>query len=202
MRRIEIENKTSWSTADIRRFVCAGLKAEVGTWGVYRVKAIYKRVHAGLGASGYRKLWLCLPNEDCENVPAPPGDRLKIKWTKREKIGGADLLWYAEVLVHEINHNKGLRHKEMTDTDLDLSWARRLIEDGFAIRRKAPKPKVVRDLVAERSAHARKMLAEWESKARRTAKRVKHWAGKVRYYERTVAVRAAAKPDQLARPTT
>lgn len=190
-----VRNKTSWSTRDVRRFVLAGLKEEVGDWTRYVVNVAYKRVHAGRGYVGYRELWLHLPNEDCEMVPGDDGKPGPV-WTRREKIDGADLLWYAEVLAHEVNHNKGLRHKEMTDAHLDLSWARRLIAEGFAIRRKVVKPKAKRDLVAERSAHAQEKLAEWESKLRRASKKVRHWRGKVRYYERSAARRAAAKPKR------
>ena len=94
---MKIINKTQYSTVDLRRLFTAGLTA----LGANRVKLIFVtpfvdqryRGRAGIGDN-----WI-------EMLPAPPG-RFK---TKR----------FAQVFGHEVAHNLGYTHSEMT---LDVRW--------------------------------------------------------------------------------
>ena len=94
--------------------------------------------------------------------------------------GDADkrLVELAQVFVHEVHHTLGLRHGDMA-----------------TLRPKtAPKPKPIRDVQAERAAHARKMLAKHEQKLKREQRLVRKWRQKARYYEKVFEQRKAAVP--------
>jgi hypothetical protein len=67
MGKIRVTNETKWDTRDLRRFITAGLKAEVGEWwGTYLVDVRTKRVWCrGRGYIGRRHMMLYLPHHEC-----------------------------------------------------------------------------------------------------------------------------------------
>lgn len=177
MGKLKLTNQTGWNTMDLRLFVRAGLKAEIGKWwGTYYVDVRNRRRYFGRGM--VNGLWIGLYPE--------PG----------VLMDGEDLIRFAQTLAHEVQHNKGERHGTMTvATELPVEWAHTLLADGFAIRQAEVKLKPKRDIVNERHIHAAKMLAMHDAKLRREEKLVKRWAAKVRYYERRAQKKAADKGE-------
>lgn len=120
-------------------------------------------------------------------------------WVKlRLGRGSCDGRDAARVLIHEIGHNLGLKHREMA-----YAWTLPLVNfpEDLAVLRERPvperKPAATGLPLAERKlAHVRAKLAEWEAKERAAAKRVKHWRQKVRYHTKDTERRRAASPPQ------
>ncbi|MHC5056725.1 MAG: hypothetical protein ACYTKD_18720 [Planctomycetota bacterium] len=169
MNALDLVNKTGWDTRDLRRFVLAGLKAEVGHWHSYTVCVENLASHARYtGWGSLNANWMCLKIEPADQSDIVFPERYGLKPGKRgsrriitmsrlilpEKI----LLRTARTLAHEVQHNKGERHRDMTrSSELPVEWAHKLIADGVSIRRTPqPTPKPKRDLQAERRAHAEK----------------------------------------------
>jgi hypothetical protein len=119
------------------------------------------------------------------------GRRVRTCWVS---LGGKRLDKGWPRLVHDLSHwlgeqrfprerSHGPHHAaiehEMTQWVLAQGWL-----DG----KLKPKPQVKKPV--DRAAHARAMLARWETKLKRTETMLKKWRRKVRYYERT-AIAAA-----------
>ena len=104
---------------------------------------------------------------------------------------------YGQVLIHEVDHNKGLNHKDMVgSTTLEVPWV-----EGLEIKYNHPKPKVKRDVQVERSAHAWKKYNEWLRKEKFAANKRRHWWSKVRYYDSVMEQRKKAA-DKENKPKT
>lgn len=103
----------------------------------------------------------------------------------------------ARVLVHEVDHCRGLRHRDMRPiSTLPDEWA-----TGLRIRAKAPAQPVklsdaeraerrraaLSQVVTEREKHARAKVAEWERRLARAKTALEKWRRKVSYYERKAA---------------
>jgi hypothetical protein len=172
MGRLKLTNKTAWDTRDLRAFILAGLREEVGAFHTYYVDVRNRRVYYGRGT--YHGRWIGLyPDPDTP-------------------LEGETLIRLAQTLAHETHHNTGERHKDMVlSTTLPVAWAHKLVAEGFTIRKAEVKLKPKRDLVNERHIHAAKMLAKHERDLKRKQNLVEKWRGKVNYYERR-AVRKAA----------
>jgi hypothetical protein len=173
---VRITNTTKWRTADLRKLFKAALKAESlieHEAGKYiDVAPGRTRVRGRATLTGW---WVRMtvrnPAEGEECMPAELLDK------------------FARVFVHEIGHNAGLTHDEMVDWwTIPVPWT-----VGLEVRPKPVKPKVKRDVQAERHAHAIKKLAEWEKKEARAARILKQWQRKVRYYEQARARKAASQ---------
>jgi hypothetical protein len=87
----------------------------------------------------------------------------------------------AWTFMHELRHGQGQRHHQM-DNETYKKWAAPF--RGEALPMAVAKPAPERDLVAERAAHASKMLAKHQAMLKREQNIVKKWQAKVRYYER------------------
>lgn len=212
--RLKLINETQWDTRDLRRFVMAGLKAEIGDWsGWYRVIirnwkggrqgwAYYNRQHMAIYPTAPIQVASPSPFEETKGEmryfrysPSWDGKKADGLCCRLEMPVG-QMERFAVVLAHEADHNKNVRHKDMDDSERDISWADRMIADGFRIRIARPVAKKKKDLQAERAKHAAKMLAAHESKLSREKKLVSKWKKKVRYYEKAMATKTAAKKGQ------
>jgi len=187
--KIKLINKTGWDTHDLRKFVLAGLKAEVGKWYNYTVtiaNAAVNTYYVGWGWYNQNKMKLVLP---------PVDDRAYT--FSRLFLTSEQIIRIARTLAHEVQHNKGEHHRGMVKSrELPVEWAYTLVTNGFRINRAPqPTPKPKRDIQAERQAHAEKMLAKHESDLKRKQKLVKNWRTKVRYYERAAGKKAAARTE-------
>jgi hypothetical protein len=99
------------------------------------------------------------------------------------KLSGvkADARDVAQVYIHEVGHNLGLRHKDMAackDIQIDF-WP------DEAVPLKAAKPtKPKPSIVEQRAAKAEAKLTEWTKKLNRAKTYVKKYQRKVRYYQK------------------
>lgn len=205
MGKLTLENKTKWNTRDLRRFVLAGLNAEVGTWGRYKVTIRYQRAHLGNGHIGRREMMIAVQRP--ESKAGSDGADGMLVWPqwhgdRRDQEGCCTSLFMRDgwlrsmaiTLAHETDHNNGVRgHRDIDDSERDVSWVDRLIATGFKINVARPTQKPKRDLQAERHAHAETMLAKHECDLKRKQKLVRKWRDRVRYYARVRAKKAARK---------
>lgn len=190
--RIKLINKTKYSTADLRAFLRAGLTA-FGARSDKVVTVRYLRVvfhtldeagnrlpvygplgHGRVGRPGReaQHIWLHLPR-------------------RPEDLSVGDV---AHTLYHELLHNRGARHRDMTREQMHWNGVPQPWCVGLSIGLEPARPRPSREeraarLVEEREAHARDMLARWEKKRGVAARSVKKWTAKVRYYERVAAKR-------------
>ena len=97
-------------------------------------------------------------------------------------------------MAHEFAHNKGVKHRQMTDdpyyrrtprTAEVYAWAKEL-----PLAKVEPKKKERPD-VTDKLTHAQTMLSTWESKLKRTTTMYKKWQRKVKYYDNRLAAMKA-----------
>ena len=85
--------------------------------------------------------------------------------------------------MHELDHNRGLRHGEMKNSGkIDVPFV-----EGMVVHRKKEKEKPRRNLVEERSRKADKMVETYARKVKRYSNLLKKWQRKVKYYQRKEA---------------
>jgi len=167
---MKVENHTIYNTRDLRKLFLAGLKHEGMDPKNYKIVVKYRKGRT-YGYAYYNRKWIQI------NLPKECY-QLSIKQVAR-------------TLVHEICHNRGLRHREMDYKTIDTSWA-----EGYSIRFEKPKEKK-RDIQLERFEHAKKMLDKYESKLKRQKNLVKKWKRKVYYYEKVFENKKAASKEKI-----
>lgn len=87
---------------------------------------------------------------------------------------------FCQVLMHELDHLRGLDHNEMISIgEIDVSW-----HEEYKISAKQPKPKVKRDLKNERYEHTLKLIKRNERKFKATQTRLKTLYKRRHYYEK------------------
>ena len=89
----------------------------------------------------------------------------------------------AQVYLHEVAHNLGKRHKQMTSAyKIDVSW---WPDELVPVKQVVVKPKP--NIIEVRAAKAQKKLDEWLRKTKRAKTLVKKYQRKVKYYEKKAA---------------
>jgi hypothetical protein len=96
----------------------------------------------------------------------------------------------AQVYLHEVGHNMGLKHAQMKKHwNINVEW----MPDEFLplapVKAAKPKP----NIVEVRAAHAQAKLDEWTKKVNRAKTLQKKWQKKVKYYEKKRAACPASK---------
>lgn len=173
---MKLDNATHYSGVDLRRLIRAALVHEGVNPKRYRVEVCYRhgRTNRGFvgGLGSYVSPWLRL------KVPKVDGD-----------MPPSMVREVAQVVAHEVAHNRGLRHREMIcDHRYDLGWID-TAKVPFVIRRRAARVAERPPLQQVRAERATSKLSEWERRAKVAAAKVKHYRAKVRYYERALAAR-------------
>lgn len=171
--KIKFVNKTTWDTRALRRFVYAGLKAEVGAWGHYWIEIYVLRPHpkaVGYGWYGVRAMQIGVPNYtyDVNEIPVEELRRM------------------ARTLAHEVKHNDNEHHRDMLKSyELEVPWFEELIASGFSVGRKVMKPKKTSyELRHKMYEHAQKMFSKYYARSKRDQKLVQKWRRTMEYYER------------------
>lgn len=197
--RLVIKNTTRYATADLRRIILAAAKQahvradkRVSVAPASHGRAVRGRAYLGdlAGSEAYGvRLWLPVPDR---YRPGSRGDR-----------GDTLAQELAAVAVHEFQHTRGLRHRDMTRQQLycgaDVVWARDLPVRWREPERDSRTPAergAARRAAGE--ARARAKVAEWQAKLTRAERTLRKWRDKLQRYERQTARRAAAS----ASPTT
>lgn len=164
---LKIKNETDYETRDLRKIFLECMKRE----GVQRCNLTvrYSRCDLVHGSAYY--------NSTRVNMFLPK---------KNPNIIGT-----AQVFIHELGHNRGLKHREMVElSKIDCSWIM-----GFKIDKKIPKDlkKIPKDLKKERHEHAKKKLKQLTSRLKLMQTLIKKWQRKVRYYEKS-----SSEPFQIS----
>ena len=172
---MKVINETNYSTRDLRKLFLAGLKHEGMDSKYYKIVVKYRRENGAYGYGSYNREWIQI------NLP-----KIQTNFPKNSHNGLVKQV--ARTFIHEICHNRGLKHKEMDYDAIDTSWS-----DGYVLRLKEEKPVEEKDLQIERFEHAKKMLNKHESRLKRQKHIVNKWKQKVKYYEKAIEKKAALK---------
>ena len=118
-----------------------------------------------------------LKADDTKMVYAVEGKMItKLEYLKRKRRNlTEDVAW---IFCHELQHIRGLLHKDIQDT-YDLEWTK---DYTIGIKIKKDKPKV--NLQIKRYDNVMKHVKEAESKIKRWQKILKKWNTKKKYYEK------------------
>lgn len=201
--QLTIDNETTYRTADLRRLFLRGLKA-MGVKQDKHVRVVAARYrHSGVAILGRLHL-----------VPASPAReacsaKLEARYVRREgrwilmrapALEKLNLASFCRVFEHEVLHNLGVEHVDMTEAQRRCSGGLPAWAEGLELRqRPARSGSTAEERAAKREAHARAMLAEHEAKLRREQNLVKKWGRRVARLEKA-AERTAAGQAAPARP--
>jgi len=208
---MKIVNKTQWNTLDLKKLLTRTLneyeKVE-GQFPDYQRKRLTVEITTGR-FSGYAYY-----NSHYARVRIPkPEPRLPPWWKKAdfEKPENQEFIEQqergyqkmianmsekiADVFMHELDHCKGYRHKQMPGggycLQKDVEFAKE-----YEIRPKAVQARPKRDLQRERYNHAIEMVKEAEKRIKKLksytklAKTIlKKWEGRVKYYEKELLLK-------------
>ena len=155
--KMKLNNKTRYDGGELRKIILSVMLDDGVRPAYYRVYVEYARANGrfyGKGTIGGTKMWLYLDREK-HNIA-------KLKNT----------------ILHELEHNKGLKHHDMDCDALRSHYA----GEGF-IYEKAVKEKQKIDLVFQRRIHAEKMVADYTTKLKRVGNLLKKWQKKAKYYQ-------------------
>lgn len=179
---MKIENKTDYDTRYLRRVFMACEKHE-GTNPKHRfVRVTYNTTCRIRGSAwiGCHSLTMTMPKPRKDGLVR---DGIMIDGEIVDRYG-ANVHNLARVYIHEVDHNLGLRHKDMSEWwNIDVSW----LPENELIPMKVKAPKAKRNIVEVRAENAQKKLDEWTKKLNRAKTGVKKYRRKVRYYERKTA---------------
>lgn len=164
---MKVKNHTKYDTQFLRHLFIACEKHEGTNYRYREVEVLNKR---GGGVSG--RAWV---HSRHVNMYLPsgrgPGHSLK-----SHSI--------AQVYIHEVGHNLGLRHKDMGSvSSINVSW---LADEPVPAKKPKP-PKAKPNIVEVRAIHAQDMLDKWQKKMNRAKTFVKKYQRKVRYYQKKKA---------------
>lgn len=178
-------NETQYLSKDLLQFITAGLQA-YGDGHSYTVTVKYGR-HTRT-CSGYawfhtHRIHLFVPNSRIGS----DGKRVVFKQLPLDVLRAL-----AGVLEHEIDHCRGLKHREMGRLDENVGhwWHEQRIRRKVTISKPTPAERA-----AKREEQTRKRLADIEQDIVRLQRLRQKWAAKVRYYDRKAR---AASPKQKA----
>lgn len=194
--KVKVENKTGWSTVDLRKALTRILRS-VGATGTWNVRVADRRHCGASGSSGYAYY-----NSN--------GFTVRLPKAKDGDLTLHDLEDFACVAVHEMEHSLGLQHHEMLDggghsrtTRLcRLSPGAREWIHTLQIRAKPKAPVLSRAerttaLLDKREAKAKLALATWERRLKLARTKVAKYKATVKRYDR----RRAASPTPTQETT-
>jgi len=172
--RFRIVNNTQYDSRVLRRLVAWCIR-HAGAEGRTR-KVTFNYTRQDRGCSGYA--WL-------------NGSSVVMRLIK----GTTDGTNAAQVLLHEIDHNLGLKHKDMVPSHTIALPG--FPDDLLTLVAMPPKSKPVPDAVervASKLAAAEAKVKEWESKLRRTRTWLKKWERRAKYHRARMQA-AAHRPN-------
>jgi hypothetical protein len=169
-RSIILHNKTHWRDDHLRAFILRGARLifAPSDHAVIECRVVYTRQHH----------W-------CTGVATIGGRCMTIRVPKLQ-VDKTDL---AHVVVHELGHNRGLRHNEMRCGGAKWyrvgNWRERYAwGEELPLEVKPPVVKPSRRPVAEKLEHAQRGLDRWVRKQKLATTKVRAWKRQVRYYEK------------------
>lgn len=175
---MKINNKTKYDTRFLRKIFTACEKHIFATYLVHgeskhrhvTIKT-HKKGTSTVGGYAWYNSWSVV-------ITLPPPISTLYGNTKRENTINARRV--AQVYLHEIGHNIGLKHKQMKpSTKINVDW---LPDEIVPLKSEKIKPKI--DIVEIRAKKTQAKLSEWQRKLKRAKTYVKKYQAKVKYYER------------------
>jgi hypothetical protein len=173
-RRLEVKNETDWNTRDLRRIILRACHQKLdGTpWTSLKVFVRYRRGNNFRLGSAYRNGGPVFLN------------------VERDSIDSSEL---AVTLLHELDHVKGLRHRDIVKPAPHVyAWAK-----GMTVGKKVIVPKARPTLAERRYARietAREAVAAWQRKLKLAQTKLRKWNRRLTALGRTERVAAQAKP--------
>lgn len=182
---MKLDNQTEWDTKELKELCKAVMKHEEISQTRQYIKVIYKK-RTGYseerygGYAYYNRKWVKM------TVPRPQVRKQVVSEDGSTKIAEVPHEFnaerFAQVLTHELGHNRGLRHKDMPYSNrLDCKYVK-----DFKVGLAKPKKKPKRDLKQERYDKVLKQIKSWETKKKRAENALKKYNTKKKYYERTM----------------
>lgn len=171
-RKLKVDNKTHWSTRDLKRFFVAGLRA-LGARTDKTITVIYARKAENTsGYAYYPRSW------------EAEGTRITMRIPK----GEIPMLNFAQVFEHEVGHTLDLRHSEMADWwTLEPKWHEDIVIGKKAEKKKVPAPVKREQNVRNKVQEYEKKLENLEKTRARYKKALAKWKRKEQYYDRKAA---------------
>lgn len=184
---MDIENKTTWDTKDLRKVFQLVCINEAYTPRriivVYGTRIIeYSKGNQRVGVSGVARIgsgWvkMKIPNSI---LIYESNENHNIRVEKLTELNGKVIKRIAQVLAHELGHNRGLRHREM----MRVSFINVDYIDGLIIHRKSKPKNKEKDPIKERYHNLLKKISQWETKSKRAKTYLKKYGDKRKYYEK------------------
>ncbi len=186
--KVTIINETKYSSRNLRTFFLAGMKA-MGIKESKRIRVAYSHAskhwgQAQLGKFAPKATGGVRRYEGYRVLMTLPGDPTKL-----------DLREFSRVFEHELLHNLGVEHKDMTPVQLYCTGPLPAWAEGLSIAMTTPRAKPsMEDRITARETKAVAMLDIHARKLARQEKLVTKWKRKVTYYAKQRETKMAAKP--------
>ena len=179
---MKIRNHSRWRTRDLKKLTTAVAKYA----GLSLPHRLFVRHGRNLGCDNVSGYATYDHSHVCMTVPFLTHSEY---YDIPDRILTRDVVFpverYAQVLIHELGHNHGLKHREMMRSSM-IEIPESILK--LSVNASAVKPRrSVDDRKRERHVHALKMLKSWSSRLKRAETLVRKWRKKVRYYEGVVS---------------
>lgn len=176
---MKLVNTTAWDSRDLRKLVLenikrAGLKAKGYVVEVKSAKTreCYPIRYTGLGS--YFRKWIMIGIPKWKEAVGEDGHYHKLE------NDVVDAVRFSQVCQHELDHNRGLHHKDMPpSTTIDCSWA-----EAFPVGKKQEKVAEKPDLKVVRYTQTLSRIKEKQSKIKRLQNALKKLEVRRKYYEK------------------
>ena len=164
MKKFILNNRTHWSSRDLRQFVYFGLQdkgvidqADNQQW---TIVIMYGRSRGDITGVAWPRLYKIQLNIPKATIP---------------------MVRLGQVFEHEIDHMLGLNHRDMAPHfELEVPWV-----EGEVIRRATAQRKPARQECSKKKENrCRVLLTTWERKLKQAERKVRKYRGKVRYYDK------------------
>ena len=175
---MKIKNESKWDTKDLMRVIKLVCK-NVGTCPRF-IKVVQARNSGGTAFRLSNNIELRVPKTTlkCYGLDVNGVAEL-IDSNFREEPQPFAVKSFAQILTHELHHLQGLNHDDMVNYwNIDVGYT-----DGMVVNPMKEKPKVPRDLVADRRQHVIEMIADKESRVKRLQNQLKKLYKRKKYYE-------------------
>lgn len=180
--KLILKNHTEWQTKDLRKLIIANLK-ESGLINQFKSRTVIlsnqtKRRFNFQGSNamlGMGWIQMCIPKQFFVKAVGIDGT-LQSREVEFDSVG------FSKVFQHELQHNQGLRHKDMLDWQkFDCSWA-----NQFQVRKYQSQSfdKPIVSLKQKRLLAAESKVAKLEKLINAKQILLKKWQKKLTYYNR------------------
>jgi hypothetical protein len=174
---MKIENKTKYDTRYLRKLFLACERHIFNTYLIHG-ESKHRHVTVKTNRKGYIAGYAWYNSWSIVITLPPPVSVHYGKFKEEHQISARRV---AQVYLHEVGHNIGLKHKQMIPSlKINVDW----LPDETVPLKPQPQSKPKRNIVEIRAEKAQAKLNEWTKKLNRAKTYVKKYQAKVKYYER------------------